>query len=41
MTTEAQFLRERQRAFHSFLKWAAWSGAAILLTLALLAIFRT
>ncbi len=41
MTTEDQFLREHQRTYRSVLKWAAWSGASILITLALLAIFRT
>jgi len=41
MTTEDQFLREHQRTYRSVLKWAAWSGFWIMVTLALLAIFRT
>jgi len=41
MTTEAQFLREHQRTYRAFIKGAVWSGIAVIVTLALLALFRT
>ncbi len=41
MTTEAQFLREHQRTYRAFLKGSVYLGAVVIVTLALLALFRT
>lgn len=41
MTTETQFLRDRQRTYAAFIKGSMWSGALIIAALAFLALFRT
>lgn len=41
MTTQVQFLHERQRTYHRFVTWGAVFGAHVVVILGLLALFRT
>ena len=41
MTTEAQFLRDRQNIYRAFLKGAVYVSVSVVVVMAFLAIFRT